>query len=118
MSKDFGYSDSKKDALESKIRALNLTIEELESKIIEIDHAHGCYMDLCKKQSNDLDNAGNELFLQEGKIKELEAKNGELEKKLEIAVEALEEIAKEHYGRPSEMMIEARKALATIKGDE
>ena len=31
-----------------------------------------------------------ELYTQESKIKELEAKNGELEKKLEIAVEALE----------------------------
>lgn len=58
-------------------------INELESQVIKLDHAHGCYMELCKKQSDDLDKAGNELFLQEGKIKELECK-------LEIAVDALE----------------------------
>jgi hypothetical protein len=40
--------------------------------------------------SDDLDDAGNELFMQEGRIKELEAKNAELEKKLELAVEFME----------------------------
>jgi hypothetical protein len=61
-----------------------------------------------KIMSNDLDGAGNELFIQEGKIKELEAK-------LKVAVEALRLIAEEYYGS-SISMNEARMALEKIKG--
>jgi uncharacterized coiled-coil protein SlyX len=79
--------------LVNKVEELQAENADLQGRIIQIDHAHGCYMELCKRQSDDLDNAGNELFLQEGKIKELEAKNVELEKKLEIAVELIQEMS-------------------------
>lgn len=45
-----------------------------------------------KKMSADLDEAGNNLFIQEGKIKELEAENKELKELLENADETIKEI--------------------------
>ena len=41
-----------------------------------------------------------------------------LEAKLKVAVEALDKIAKEYYGRPATMMIEAREALIQIKAKQ
>lgn len=48
---------------------------------------------------------------------EMKERIKDLEQKLAVAVEALESIAIE-YGRPTEMMITARKALAQINGEK
>lgn len=99
----------------------NLTIVEITE--YELDQLHA-----------DLDNAGNELFLQEGKIKELEAKNRELEclvndlknkvksfdayvmrdEKLKITVEALQLTASSVNDRLTECKRRAKQALAAI----
>ena len=81
----------------------NLTIVEITE--YELDQLHA-----------DLDNAGNELFLQEGKIKELEAKNIELEKKLEIAKDTLERLDKITVLAESAKYI-IKEALAAINGE-
>lgn len=60
----------------------------------------------------------HQLKYAENILTDVQADKFNLRQKLEIAVEALEKIAKEHYGRPSEMMIEAREALAAIEDDK
>lgn len=67
-----------------------------------------------KKQSDDLDNAGNDLFLQEGKIKELEAENAELEKKLSEAESVISE-AREHDEQQGARLAEQIEANRILK---
>lgn len=89
-------------------------ISELESKIIKIDHAHGRYMELCKIQSDDLDNAGNELFLQEGKIKELQAENAKLRECVEFYADLNDEV----YMYDSRGISTARQCLKDLDKNE
>jgi hypothetical protein len=101
FNKHYGFSGEKDAAIEAWQAACEFMQDEVEK--LEAQN---------EIMSNDLDQAGNELFIQEGKIKELEAK-------LRVAVEALELITKiaYHLDYKDHKML-ARETLEKIKGEK